>query len=99
MSNGTQSAPPPPREQTRQEEPQAQPQQEPKREYVEPDEVKEKPVVEEYAEVEVVKEPTPKRATTRPTTMPEFGNESILQQMEDIANGGKGRTTTRKKRK
>jgi hypothetical protein len=31
--------------------------------------------------------------------MPEFGNESILQQMEDIANGGKGKTTTRRKRK
>jgi hypothetical protein len=97
MSNGTQSAPPPPREKPREEEP--QPQQEPKREYVEPNEVKEKPVVEEYAEVEVVKEPTPKKATTRPTTMPEFGNESILQQMEDIANGGKGKTTTRRKRK
>jgi hypothetical protein len=99
MSTGY-TPPPPQREQAREEAPRQEPQQTneaPQREYVEPDEVKKESPKEEFVEVEVVKE-TPKRAK-RPTTMPEFGNESILQHMEDIANEGKPRTNTRRKRK
>lgn len=98
MSSGAQSPPPPPREPQREQTRQEEVKQEPQREYVEPDEVKQAPKTEEFIEVEVVKEPRPKRATTRPTKMPEFGNESILQQMEDIANGGTGKTTRRKRK-
>jgi len=91
--------PPPQKEQPREEAPRQEPQQTSQREYVEPDEVKKEVPKNEFVEVEVevVKE-APKR-TKRPTAMPEFGNESILQQMEDIANDNKPRTTTRKKRK
>lgn len=71
-----------------------EPQEAPKREYVEPEEYKEEPKV-EYADIEVVEEPKPKKASTK-VKMPEFGNESILQQMEDIANGGKGNRRKRK---
>lgn len=65
----------------------------PTREYIEPDEVKREPVV-EYAEVEVVE---PKKTTKeKGTTMPDFGNESILQQMEDIAKKDRLRKRPRK---
>jgi len=87
---------PPPRAQ--QEAPQQQaPQQEPQREYVEPDEVK---VERDYVEAEVVEaKPKAQPRKPKPTSgLPSFGDESVLQHMEDLANGGSPKRTNRKRK-
>ena len=94
MSNVPSS--PPPRAQ--QQEPQQQaPQQEPQREYVEPDEVK---VERDYVEAEVVEaKPKAQPKKPKPTSgLPAFGDESVLQHMEDLANGGSPKRTNRKRK-
>jgi len=88
---------PPPRQQ-QQEAPQQQaPQQEPQREYVEPDEVK---VERDYVEAEVVEaKPKAQPRKPKPTSgLPSFGDESVLQHMEDLANGGSPKRTNRKRK-
>lgn len=91
------STPPPQRPQPQQEAPQ-QPQQEPQREYVEPDEVKPKTDFVE-AEVVEVKAKAP-RQTKKPTSdgLPTFGDVSVLQHMEDLANNGSPKRTNRKRK-
>lgn len=89
MSSGAPRSTPPPSQPTqpKQEyrEPEPQPRQDVKaeREYVEPEEVviKEEPI----QEAVVIDEPIKRSRQRRPA--PQFGDESILQQMEDIAKG------------
>jgi hypothetical protein len=93
MSSGAPRSTPPPSKPTQPtqptqqyEEPAPEPRREVKqeREYVEPEEVeviREEPI----QEAVVVDEPIRKSRQRRPA--PQFGDEAILQQMEDIANG------------
>lgn len=94
MSSVTSS--PPPRQQAQEPQQQA-PQQEPQREYVEPDEVK---VERDYVEAEVVEaKPKAQPKKPKPTSgLPAFGDESVLQHMEDLANGGSPKRTNRKRK-
>lgn len=100
MSSGyTRPTTPPPTQPTQPtyEEPAPQPRQEPKseRQYVEPEEVqvvKEEPV----QEAVVVDEPIRKSRQRRPA--PQFGDEAILAQMEDIASGKVKSTRGRRKK-
>jgi hypothetical protein len=99
MTSQRVSTPPPsaqPRQETKREEPietprYEEPKSEPTRQYVEPEEVSN---FEPVQEAIVVDEPLRKSRTK--TSMPQFGDASILQQMEDIAND-KPRRTRRKK--
>lgn len=96
MSSVTSS--PPPRQQAQEPQQQApQPQQEPQREYVEPDEVK---VERDFVEAEVVEaKPKAQPRKPKPTSgLPTFGDESVLQHMEDLANGGSPKRTNRKRK-
>jgi hypothetical protein len=101
MSSVTSSHPP--RQQAQEPQQQAQepqqqaPQQEPQREYVEPDEIK---VERDYVEAEVVEaKPKAQPKKPKPTSgLPAFGDESVLQHMEDLANGGSPKRTNRKRK-
>jgi hypothetical protein len=91
------SSPPPRQQQETPPQQQQSPQQEPQREYVEPDEVKSE---RDYLEAEVV-EVKPKSQARKPKTtsgLPSFGDESVLQHMEDLANGGSPKRTNRKRK-
>jgi hypothetical protein len=94
MSSGAPRSTPPPSQPTQPTQPTQQQYSEPEpearqevkqeRQYVEPEEVvviKEEPI----QEAVVVDEPIRRSRQTRPA--PKFGDEAILQQMEDIANG------------
>jgi hypothetical protein len=99
MTSQRVSTPPPsaqPRQEAKREEPvesprYEEPKSEPTRQYVEPEEVSN---FEPVQEAIVVDEPLRKSRTK--TAMPQFGDASILQQMENIAND-KPRRTRKKK--